>query len=94
VYRLSNSVRSAHTKDGATVLDIAQGRMFSLNSVGSRIFELLKNDRPLPEIVAEMVREFARSRELAEADVREFIRSLKEFNLVEEIERPSPLAKE
>jgi|SRR5271170_5761304 len=94
VYRVSNAVRSAPTKDGATLLDIAQGRMFSLNPVGSRIFELLKNDCSRPEIVSQVIREFGASREIAEADVEEFLRSLKELNLVEEIERPSPPAKE
>jgi Coenzyme PQQ synthesis protein D (PqqD) len=85
VYRLSPALRTAHTKDGATLLDIAQGRMFSLNPVGSRIFELLKSDCSRPEMVSEIIRDFGANREVVEADVEEFLRSLKELNLIEEI---------
>jgi Coenzyme PQQ synthesis protein D (PqqD) len=85
VYRLSNGVRSAHSKDGATVLDISQGRVFRLNPAASRIIELLKNECPPSEIAARIGCEFGASREIAEADVGEFLRSLSELNLVEEV---------
>jgi hypothetical protein len=90
VYQLSDAVRSTHTKDGATVLDIAQGQMFSLNAVGSRIVELLKSECTPGEISAAIIREFGATRENAETDVDEFLRSLIELKLVEEV-RPSGL---
>jgi hypothetical protein len=85
VYRLSHAVRSAHTKDGATVLDIAHGRMFSLNSVGSRILELLANEITQARIVEEIVRDFGVARVLAETDLDDFLHRLKELKLVEEV---------
>src|SRR5208282_5671012 len=77
MYTLSETVRSTHNQDGAIVLDVRQGQMFSLNFVGSRILELLKSGTNDSEIVDEIVREFGVGRDLAENDVREFLENLK-----------------
>src|SRR5580658_170707 len=84
MYRVSDTVRSTHNQDGAIVLDVRQGQMFNLNFVGSRILELLKSGSPESVIVDEIGREFGVGRELAENDVREFLRNLKKYQLVEE----------
>ena len=86
MYRVSDTVRSTHNQDGAIVLDVRQGQMFNLNFVGSRILELLKRGSTESEIVDEIGREFGVGRELAENDVREFLRNLKKCQLVEEEE--------
>jgi hypothetical protein len=84
MYRVSSTVRSTHNQDGAIVLDVRQGQMFNLNFVGSRILELLKRGSTESEIVDEIGREFGVGRELAENDVRKFLRNLKKYQLVEE----------
>jgi hypothetical protein len=86
MHKVSDAVRSTHGQDGAIVLDVQQGQMFNLNSVGSRIFELLKSGSTETEIVDEIGREFGVSRELAENDVREFLQTLKEKHLIVEDE--------
>ena len=86
MYRLSDTVRSTHSQDGAIVLDVRQGQMFNINFVGSRILELLKSGSTQSGIVDEISREFGVSSDLAENDVREFLQSLKECHLVEEHE--------
>jgi hypothetical protein len=86
MYRVSNTVRTTHNQDGAIVLDVRQGQMFTVNLVGSRILELLKSGSTESAIVDEMGREFGARRELAENDVREFLQSLKKRQLVEEQE--------
>jgi len=86
MYRVSDTVRSIHNQDGATVLDVRQGQMFNLNFVGSRILKLLKNGSAEAEVVGEISREFGVDRDLAENDVREFIETLKKCRLVEEHE--------
>ena len=86
MYRVSNTVRSTHNQDGAIVLDVRQGQMFNLNFVGSRILELLESGSTESGIVDEIGREFGVGRELAENDVREFLRNLKKCQLVEERE--------
>ena len=86
MYRLSNTVRSTHNRNGAIVLDVRQGQMFNVNFVGSRILDLLKSGSTDSAIVAEIGREFSVRRELAENDVREFLQNLKKCHLVEERE--------
>jgi hypothetical protein len=86
MYRVSDTVRSTHNRDGAIVLDIRQGQMFNLNFVGSRIFELLKNGSTESAIIDQISCEFGVGRELAESDVREFLQALKKCQLVEKHE--------
>jgi len=86
MYRLSATVRSTHSQDGAIVLDVQQGQMFNLNFVGSRILELLKSGSTESAIVDQISREFGVSRELVEKDVRDFLHNLKKCHLVEEHE--------
>lgn len=83
MYRVPESVRSTHGQDGAVVLDIRQGQMFNLNSVGSKILELLKTGATEPAIVDEISSTFQVSRDVAEGDVQEFIESLKHHHLLE-----------
>jgi hypothetical protein len=86
MYKVSDSVRSMHSQDGAIVLDVRQGRMFNLNFVGSRILELLKSGSTESTIVDLISSEFEVGRDIAERDVREFIDALKESWLVEPLE--------
>lgn len=84
MHRISDTVRSAHTQDGAIVLDVRQGQIFNLNFVGSRILELLKSGNSESEIVDSLSREFDITREIATSDVREFMVTLKNHKLIEE----------
>jgi hypothetical protein len=81
--RVPDDVRSTHSQDGAIVLNIQHGQMFSLNIVGSKILDLLKRGYAEPHIAEEISREFGVSRDITDADVREFIRMLTEHHLLE-----------
>ena len=83
MYRVPENIRSAHGQDGGVVLDIRQGQMFNLNVVGSKILELLKTGESEAEIIDEISGTFQVSRDIAAADVREFIESLKQHHLLE-----------
>lgn len=83
MYRVPENIRSAHGQDGGVVLDIRQGQMFNLNVVGSKILELLKTGESEAEIIDKISGTFQVSRDIAEADVREFIESLKQHHLLE-----------
>lgn len=85
MYRVSESVRSTHGQDGAIVLDIGQGQIFNLNLVGSRILELLETGATEPAIVDEISHKFEVKKEIAAGDVREFIDSLKQHHLLEDL---------
>jgi hypothetical protein len=75
-------LRSVHTADGGVVLDIGQGRMFSLNSSGSFIFQLLEKGLPEEHIVEELVKQFGVTAELARRDLAGFCASLKNHALL------------
>ena len=86
MYRISASVRSTHSQDGATVLDVKRGQMFRLNFVGSRMLELFECGSDERDVVDAISREFEISREIAERDVRDFLQSLAQNGIVEELE--------
>ena len=91
MYRVSGTVRSTHSQDGAIVLDVRQGQIFNLNFVGSRILKLLKTGSTESAIVDQISREFGVTRDLVENDVREFLQNLKKCHLVEEHEPGVPV---
>ena len=82
MYKVSDTVRSTHSQDGAVVLDIRQGEMFNLNPVGSRILELLKSGSSVAEVVDEISLKFNADRTVVECDVQEFVASLQEHRLI------------
>jgi Coenzyme PQQ synthesis protein D (PqqD) len=83
-YTISNAARSTHGQDGAIVLDVEQGQMFSVNLVGSRILELLESGSTRTEIVTTISREFKADLSVVENDLHEFINSLKTHKLLTE----------
>lgn len=81
--RVSEHVRRTHSQDGGIVLDLKHGRMFSLNLVGSKIMELLKQEYSPTLIAHEIARSFDVSAEVADHDVREFLDTLETYQLIE-----------
>jgi hypothetical protein len=82
MYRVSDGVRSTHGRDGAIVLDVHQGQMFNLNTVGSRILELLETGSDEYQIVSVISEEFHADQEVVANDLREFIDSLRKHRLL------------
>jgi hypothetical protein len=56
--RLAKSVRETINQDGAVLLDIKQGLCFSMNPVGAKIWEMLKQGCPPEAIVDGLEKEF------------------------------------
>ena len=82
-YTLSQTARSTHGQDGAVVLEIQRGRMYSVNRLGSRVLELLKSAKTESEIADVITREFEVSRERVETDLRAFVATLAQHELIE-----------
>ena len=82
-YTLSETARSTHGQDGAVVLEIHHGRMFSVNRMGSRVLELLKSARTESEIAEAISGEFEVSREQVQKDLRTFFAILAQHKLIE-----------
>jgi hypothetical protein len=68
--------------DELVLLDSATGKYFGLNSVGSRIFELLMETGDMGMTVAALISEFEANEEKLNADVASFVRLLEEKGLI------------
>lgn len=80
--RTAESVRETINQDGAVLLDIKQGVCFSMNPVGARIWEMLKNECPLDRIASSLEQEFKVPRTQIEADIADFVAELRKRNLI------------
>ena len=81
-------IRSTHTPDGTIVMDVDSGRMFSLNSSGSFMFQLLSDGLDDKSIVDEFVRRFGISAAVAKRDLDEFRSTLNSHALIKEATSP------
>jgi len=59
--------------------------MFALSEVGQFVWSRIDGAHGLPELVAEVVREFDVAEERARADVSEFVDQLRAFGLLNEV---------
>lgn len=80
----ADSVRETISPDGAVLLDIKQGLCFSMNPVGSKIWEMLKKEYSLEKIASALEAEFQAPREQIEADIIAFVSELRNQNLIRE----------
>lgn len=86
--RISNSTRLINTVDGAVVMEIKSGLMFTSDPVGGRILELLKQSIPEDQIIETVSRECEVSAEVVRPDLANFMSQLRSYGLVE-TEMPS-----
>ena len=80
---ISRSVRLTKSADGGVLLDVNQGAIFSLNTVGLRILELLQEEQSKASVVGRISREFGAPEQLVLEDVEDFLRTLDEHGLLE-----------
>jgi len=89
-FSIAPGVRETASEDGAVLLDIEQGICFSLNPVGLRIWELLKQRRSLDEIADALGLEFPVSRSQLLSDATEFVAALEAKHLIRRPGRALP----
>lgn len=75
-------VRSVMDPDGAVLLDLRQGRYYSLNGVGAEIWSQIESGRSVPEIESHLVSALGAPRDAAAADVAAFVDDLRRKSLV------------
>jgi Coenzyme PQQ synthesis protein D (PqqD) len=80
--KISETVRTSCAPDGAVLLDVAQGKIYGLNPVASRILSLLAEGLDSEQIQAEISREFATDLETVRKDVAEFLAQLAKHRLI------------
>ena len=83
MHRVLEHVRTTHERAGGALLDILRGQMYDLNSVASRILDLLKRGSSKAEIVDVIQVEFRVERLVVEQDVGKFLDSLKEHGMID-----------
>jgi hypothetical protein len=82
--KIAKGVRETISQDGAVLLDIEQGLCFSLNPIGTRIWEMLKDGRSLDEITDALEQQFRVPRTQLLDDITGFLKQLEEMRLVGE----------
>jgi hypothetical protein len=69
--------------DGAVILDLLQGRYYSLNGVGAAIWSQIESGRSLPEIETHIKDSFGATDDVVRADVAAFLDDLQRKKLVD-----------
>ena len=78
------SVRSVFSQDGAVLMDIRQGMMYTSNSVGGRILELLSQGLSVENVVETISRECIVPEGRVRLDIERFIQQLRSYGLIEQ----------
>jgi len=76
-------VRSVIDEDGAVLLDLKEGKYFSLNRAATAIWLKLEAGGAIPEIEAHLVGMYDASLEAVHADLDTFLSRLKRERLLE-----------
>ena len=84
MFSISRSTRLAKSLDGGILLDVRQGAMFSMNPVGTRIIELLRDPLDSLALTAKISQEFGVSEETIRGDVEEFLATLGKQGLLDQ----------
>jgi hypothetical protein len=79
---LSKTQISTTVEGDTVILDTASGRYFSLEGVGSTLWEALQEPRSLSELLSAVVARYDVGAERAERDVRGLLAKLEEAGLV------------
>ena len=78
----SETIRSTVTNDGMVLLDVSNGKIFSSNAVGARIWLKLQEGSDLETIVSQVGAEFNVLPEHVRPDVEAFLEHLKANGIV------------
>lgn len=63
------------------ILDVATERYLSVDRVGARIWELLQTERPMSDVLDQLVARYGVARERVEADLGVFVARLESLGL-------------
>ena len=79
---IAPSVRSVFSQDGAVVMEIRQGMMYTSNPVGGRIFELLSQGHSADQVIGMISQECDVEQETVRRDLETFLEQLSSYGLI------------
>ena len=82
-FRVPDHVRAVTDADGAILLDVRQGKYFSLNGIALDIWQHIEAGRTLDEIEAHLAATYEAPAEVLRADLLEFVARLQQGRLVQ-----------
>jgi len=84
MYRVSEVLRITHGQDGAILLDVERGQIFTLNPVASRILQLLQSQHDPAQIAHDISETYQMNLETVKQDLGEFLQQMQGSELIEE----------
>lgn len=82
-YKKSQNHIASKIQDEVVMVDIDLGKYFTLNDVGSAIWEILNAESSLEEIVDQLMTQYDIDRETCHAETAHFLKELIKNKLVE-----------
>jgi hypothetical protein len=82
--KVAKGVRETVNQDGAVLLDIEQGLCFSLNPIGTMIWEMVKDGHSIAEITDALQEEYHLPRSQLVGDISDFLKQLEQMRLIGE----------
>lgn len=79
---IPDHVRALIDEDGAVLLDLKEGKYFSLNRIGAEIWDRIAAGVDVPEIETELSSAYGVPRAAVHEDVRTFITRLEQERLI------------
>ena len=81
-YQRNNDTISGQLHDQLVMIDIDKGQYFALNTIGTRIWELIDEARTIEEICALLLEEFDVDPDLCKTDVEEYLEEMRSLDLI------------
>lgn len=78
-----DTIRRLSTADGGVVLDLRRGTMFRVNPIGARVLDLLEHGDSPARIADTLSAEFQVAPSEVQADVAQFVESLKNRGVID-----------
>ena len=80
--KTNSHLRTAANADGAAILDTEAGRISTLNTTGTYVWNALQRGEDIEAIAANLARETGEQIERVKKDLRDFLDALKKLNLL------------
>ncbi len=84
-YKRNQENISSKIQDEIIMVNVEQGNYFALNSVGSRIWELIESPQSIDAICSQLTEEYDITPEVCHDEVETFIRRCLELKVVDEV---------